>query len=486
MSVAFFVVLLLVIVHTAILLRVMKRPGWGDFDRALGFVLLWRTQYGKRLIDWLSGARRFWNAFADVGIVLTFVAGGVLLFFLVFQVYAIVGVEAVRQDLVDNPPSVQLFLGLPGVNPAIPLGYGILALVVALVIHEFSHGILARAADLRVKSLGLLFVAVPLGAFVEPDEEDLQRARTRVKNRIFAAGPTSNLVLAAVAAVVLSSAFLSPASVVAGGEGVGIVDVFPGTAAASAGLAPGMVVRAIDGQPVRNATEFHDALADRFPGEAVTLSVHSDGRDFATRAVLTSRYDFVAENAPDANDEAFRSQGFLGVGTVSLDVLAFLHDELASPIRNGVSGVLFYVAFPFFELRYGISPFQGPYQDFFVTGGPLAALPAGVYWGAAYAVYWIFWLNFALGTFNALPAGPLDGGQMFRASVTGYLRRREGIDHARVVVAKSEDRLEVRGADAETQRALDRVDRKVGRVTSVMGYFILFLILAPIFLPRLL
>src|SRR5207248_11397432 len=105
------------------------------------------------------------------------------------------------------PP--EYLLGIPGVNPIIPIGYGIVAIVLALIIHEGSHGVISYASKMRVKSLGLLFFVVPVGAFVEPDEEDLERSTTRAKNRVFAAGPTSNIVLAVVAGTLLSTIFLS-------------------------------------------------------------------------------------------------------------------------------------------------------------------------------------------------------------------------------------------------------------------------------------
>ena len=56
-----------------------------------------------------------------------------------------------------------MMIGLPGLNPVIPLWYGILALVIAMVVHEFSHGILSRVANVKVKALGLLMFFFPVG-----------------------------------------------------------------------------------------------------------------------------------------------------------------------------------------------------------------------------------------------------------------------------------------------------------------------------------
>src|SRR5207248_1742893 len=104
-----------------------------------------------------------------------------------------------------NPPSPELLLGLPGINPIIPLGYGSFGLAVAIILHEFSHGILARVAKIRIRSLGLIFLIFPIGAFVEPDEEELRALPRRDRARLFAAGPATNIVLAILFAVIFSS-----------------------------------------------------------------------------------------------------------------------------------------------------------------------------------------------------------------------------------------------------------------------------------------
>ena len=50
-------------------------------------------------------------------------------------------------------------LGLPGINPYIPIVDGWAALVVAMVVHEGAHGVVARSLGLPVKSSGLMFLA---------------------------------------------------------------------------------------------------------------------------------------------------------------------------------------------------------------------------------------------------------------------------------------------------------------------------------------
>src|SRR5438309_10978520 len=95
-----------------------------------------------------------------------------------------------------NPPSPDLLLGLPGINPIIPLGYGILGLAVAIILHELSHGILSRVATVKIRSLGLIFLIFPIGAFVEPDEHELRALPRRERGRLYAVWPATNVLLA--------------------------------------------------------------------------------------------------------------------------------------------------------------------------------------------------------------------------------------------------------------------------------------------------
>ena len=72
----------------------------------------------------------------------------------------------------------------------IPLWWGLIGFIVALVIHEFGHGLLARGHGMRIRSFGLLQLGpLPLGAFAEPEGEELFKAPRRERQRMFAAGP---------------------------------------------------------------------------------------------------------------------------------------------------------------------------------------------------------------------------------------------------------------------------------------------------------
>jgi membrane-associated protease RseP (regulator of RpoE activity) len=86
---------------------------------------------------------------------------------------------------------------LPGIN--IPLFEGLSALIIILVIHEGAHAVLASIARVPVRSSGLvLFGIIPVGAFVEPDEELLKKTEKVKQTRVIVAGSTINLLASVV------------------------------------------------------------------------------------------------------------------------------------------------------------------------------------------------------------------------------------------------------------------------------------------------
>ena len=92
---------------------------------------------------------------------------------------------------------------IPGSPVLIPLGYGIIGLMTVLVVHEFGHGIIARIEGVKIDSIGVLLLAVLPGAFVEPNEEDVQKSERIQKLRIYAAGSIFNLILAAISFIIV-------------------------------------------------------------------------------------------------------------------------------------------------------------------------------------------------------------------------------------------------------------------------------------------
>lgn len=161
-----------------------------NMDRIWFIALMWRTKRGRKLIDRIASPKKMWMRISTVGFVFFFI-GMILMFILV----ALSAWIASTSPLV-KPVGAEEVLVLPGINPYVPFIYGLIGLIIAVVAHEFSHGIIARVMDFKVKALGLLFIVVPIGAFMEPDDEEVNKGPRIARMRMFAAGPIMNFILA--------------------------------------------------------------------------------------------------------------------------------------------------------------------------------------------------------------------------------------------------------------------------------------------------
>src|SRR5438094_6850375 len=219
-----------------------------------GPFLMWKTLRGRQLIDRLARPKRFWRVFGDIAIVLVALTMLGTTALLAWEA-TLVQNAAIR----NNPPSPETLLGLPGINPIIPLGYGILGLAVAIILHEFSHGILSRVANVKIRSLGLIFLIFPIGAFVEPDEDELRALPRRERGRLYAVGPATNVLLAVLFAVLFSTIILTSIATV--DNGVGIVGFTTNSQGAIAGMQPNTVITSINNTEVHTYNEFVAALS---------------------------------------------------------------------------------------------------------------------------------------------------------------------------------------------------------------------------------
>ncbi|MEM4335755.1 MAG: site-2 protease family protein [Candidatus Anstonellales archaeon] len=92
---------------------------------------------------------------------------------------------------------------LPGIN--LPFLEGVFALALILIVHEGAHALLTRIARVRLLSSGIVFFGfIPVGAFVEPDENHLLQKSIKEQERVLAVGTGANFL----ASIVLLLIFL--------------------------------------------------------------------------------------------------------------------------------------------------------------------------------------------------------------------------------------------------------------------------------------
>ncbi len=158
----------------------------------------------------------------------------------------------------------------PGTGIFIPGSYALIALVVTVVVHELAHGILARVHKIELKSTGLLTLGIlPIGAFVEPDEKELEKRQSIEKMQIFAMGSFANL-LVGVTAFMLILAITPISGSLVKSDGMLILDVTGGYPAEGI-LKSGMVIYEVNGKSARTAELFMNATSTLKPGDEISL-----------------------------------------------------------------------------------------------------------------------------------------------------------------------------------------------------------------------
>ncbi len=148
-------------------------------------ILMIRTTKGLKLLDVLARPKLYWRSFANLGILLMF--AGMIAMFLVIALSDLALYTSFLNGNVPEPGKYNAprnILLIPGVNEFIPFTWGVIALIVTLVVHEFSHAILCRVEGIRVKSMGILFALVPVGGFAEPDDEQLFGTKEKTEREL--------------------------------------------------------------------------------------------------------------------------------------------------------------------------------------------------------------------------------------------------------------------------------------------------------------
>ena len=390
--------------------------------KLFGPILMWRTKRGRKFLDRLSQRRTFWRWYGNLAIIICSLA---MVF--MFVILILGGIAAVT--IPTEPMPLENILVLPGINPMIPLWYGIFALAIAIVLHEFAHGILARRIKLKIKSLGMLLFIVPIGAFVEPDEKKLEKINRRDRMRIFSGGPTTNIIFALIFAGLFSWSFMGSLAPVE--DGVVVLNVSEDFPAETAGIKPGMLLTEIEGTAVNGSTieptriktraAFGAFMDDRKMNDTINISGYYKGeRVQFNNITLSDQYNYTLV-------EGDRGSGFLGVGVRGasefIESLAHPITSAGDDVQKRRFNILQYVFILPMDFDMKILPFHSPLTDVYEVQGPLAALPTPVFWIMANAFYYLFWINLLLGIFNALPGVPLDGGYVFKDTMDGMMVR---------------------------------------------------------------
>lgn len=320
-----------------------------------GIVALFRTKLGLQFMtETGSKHAKFWDKLGYFSIFLCFVGMAVIMYFLGRGLWDLFFDPSAPPTLTPVLPGVKI----PGSPITFPLWYTLIGLFLAVVVHEGAHGVWAAAHGLKIKSSGLAMFGPLPGAFVEPDEKEMEKRPAREQLAIYGAGPFSNAVLAAVCYLAMFGLVAAADSVVTE-EGAFYGALLPDGAAENAGMPASAIITVFDTTQINSIANLTAALATHKPGDQVLV-----GTDQGNFKVT------LKESPDDAN------VAYLGVIQV----------KTATQPKNPTLGWVYTLLLLFVNVA-----------------------------------FWTFVISLGLGLANLLPIGPVDGGRMFLIALTSFM-----------------------------------------------------------------
>lgn len=318
---------------------------------------MYKTKLGLKFMDSAANKyRKFMTYLGYIGILIGFIGMAVISYGLISNIYVLFTKP-------EAQPGVGLVLPFKAKGIFfVPFFYWIIAIFVIAVVHEFAHGMIARAHGLKVRSSGFAFLGliIPIipAAFVEPDEKELRKRAHKEQLSVFAAGPFANVAFAFLFLAIASFLIAPFADAIIEPNGVKVTDYvkekghFP---AETSGIGIGEIIQEVDGKQISYVNNLSSALRGKKPGDVVIIKTDKSSYDVK-----------LAENPEN------ESLAYIG---------AYL--EQSTKIRDNV---------------------KDSYGEF---------LPNTLIW--VYGLFVIlFVLNLGIGLFNLVPIGPLDGGRMLQ------------------------------------------------------------------------
>ena len=350
---------LLLLVLFYIFLLIIFRLYRNKFEVQWKVFALYKTKIGIRLMDKI--AKKFpksLNFFGYISVIIGFIGMVVTFIFILYETYKYLFIPKSEVALAPLIPGVTISDKLP----ALSFWHWIIAILIVAIIHEFSHGVYARLRNIKINSSGFAFLGPILAAFVEPDEKELKRKKTKDQLFVFSAGPFSNIVLALLVLIIMFFVFVPLGNQVTEVKGIIIADINESLPIKDSGLTKGQIIKEIDGVKLNNIKTLSEFLDKKSPGDMVMVKANESF--------------YSVKLAPSFQNE---SKAMLGISFSSYKT----------------------------ELKDKFKPFSGIYK---------------IYLWIGLLLFWVFNISLGVGLFNLLPLGPVDGGRMFHALVLKFTK----------------------------------------------------------------
>ena len=347
--------LLFAILFFAVLLIIffMTRSKWEVQGK---IIALDKTKIGIKLMDKISS--KFPRALKYIGYSGVFFGfSGMLLigYLLIKWTYELIFVEGAMPQLTFLLPGIKM----PGL-PTLGFWHWVIAIFVVALVHEFSHGVIARLYKLKIKSTGVGFIGPILLAFVEPDEKQVSKSSKKAQLSMFAAGPYSNLILAGAFSILLLFVMIPINDNLFVVDKLMVNNFTQGLPAESSGLKIPFEIISVNNNNVENVNlnSLEKIFGEVKPNTLVVLN--TDQGEFKIKAVKDEKSE----------------RGLIGINL-----------DLKTKVKEGY-GEIFGKVFIWFHLL----------------------------------IMWLAMVNIGVGLFNLLPLGPVDGGRMFYSALLAIVK----------------------------------------------------------------
>jgi len=242
------------------------------------YSLVYKNQQVQSVLTKILGrTRRGIKVFANVSVVAGFLMMGFAFWFLISNV---------SKYFVAPTEFSQLTVLIPGVTltSSSSILYFLLSIPIVLVIHEGAHGIVATLEKIKIKTGGFAIFIAMFAGFVEPDEEEFNKAKKISKLRVIGAGATSNVIFAlALGLILLTNPFFAmvvPEPLLSTfydlPDGVLVLSIIENSGAERAGLLANDIITSINGIQILSPLDFQKT--ELIPGEIAKVSILRDGQ----------------------------------------------------------------------------------------------------------------------------------------------------------------------------------------------------------------
>ena len=225
----------------------------------------------------LGRTRRGIRVFADVSVVAGFLMMGFAFWFLLSNA---------TKFFVEPQEFAELTVLIPGVTltSSYSITYFLLSIPIVLVMHEGAHGIVATLERIKIKTGGFAIFVAMFAGFVEPDEDEFNRAKKVSRLRVIGAGATSNVIFAMALGLILLTnplfAVVLPEPLLSAfydlPEGVMILSIIEGSGAERAGLLANDIITGVGDIRLLSPADFADL--GLVPGQTVPVDILRDGQ----------------------------------------------------------------------------------------------------------------------------------------------------------------------------------------------------------------